>query len=168
MTAVDRVAELIQERNRIDAELSSCIGRPALTGHLGEWIAAQVFGIELETSKGVNGRFRGGRTVDVKWYPKREGLLDLKEEGPDLYLVLAGPKSAAASSRGTTRPLVIDAMYLFDAAAIVADLRARGRRIGTASSVRTELWEAAEIYPRRHPLFFLSDEQREMLASFGS
>ncbi|MDX8052481.1 hypothetical protein SK571_24120 [Lentzea sp. BCCO 10_0798] len=168
MSAVERVAELIRDRNRIDAELSSCIGRPALIGHLGEWIAAQVFGIELETSKGINGRFRNGRTVDVKWYPKREGLLDLKEEGPDLYLVLAGPKVPPASSRGTTRPLVIDAVYLFDAAAIVAELRARGRRIGTASSVRTELWEAAEIYPRHNLSFSLTAVQRELLALFGS
>ncbi|SMD19423.1 hypothetical protein [Lentzea albidocapillata] len=168
MTAIDRVAELIQERNRIDAELAERIGRPALTAHLGEWIAVQVFGIVLETSKGINGRFRDGRSVDVKWYPKREGLLDLKEEGPDLYLVLAGPKVPPASSRGTTRPLVIDAVYLFDAAALVADLRARGRRIGTASSVRTELWAAAEIYPRRNPLFSVAAEQRELLALFGS
>ncbi|MCX2949761.1 hypothetical protein [Lentzea sp. NEAU-D7] len=168
MNAVDRVAELLRERNRIDAELSSCIGRPALTGHLGEWIAAKVFGIALETSRGINGRFRDGRTVDVKWYPKREGLLDLKQEGPDLYLVLAGPKVPPASSRGTTRPLVIDAVYLFDAAAIVAALRARGRRIGTASSVRAELWEAAEIYPRHNPSFPLTSEQREQLALFGS
>ncbi|MFJ8963201.1 hypothetical protein ACIRG5_27820 [Lentzea sp. NPDC102401] len=161
MSAMDRVAALIQERNRIDAELSACIGRPALTGHLGDWIAAQVFGIG-------DGRLGGGRTVGVRWYTKREGLLDLKEQGPDLYLVLAGPKSAAASSRGTTRPLVIDAVYLFDAAAVVAELRARGCRIGTASSVRTELWDAAEIYPRRNPSFPLTSEQREQLALFGS
>ncbi|MGW6445419.1 hypothetical protein [Lentzea sp. NPDC055074] len=55
-----------------------------------------------------------------------------------------------------------------DAAAVVAELRARGRRIGTASSVRDELWDAAEIYPRRNPSFPLTDEQREMLALFCS
>ncbi|WP_176946770.1 hypothetical protein [Lentzea fradiae] len=41
------MAQLLRERNRIDAELSAIIGRPALTGHLGRWIAAQVFGVEL-------------------------------------------------------------------------------------------------------------------------
>ena len=161
MTAVDRVAGLIQERNRIDAELSAYIGRPALTGHLGEWIAAQIFGVS-------DGRFGDGRTVGVRWYTKREGLLDLKEDGPDLYLVLTGPKAAPASSRGTTRPLVVDAVYLFDAAAVLDDLRSRGRKIGVASSVRAELWDAAEVYPRRNTSFPLSGEQRELLALFGS
>jgi len=78
--------------------------------------------------------------------------------------VLAEP----ASSPGTTRPLVVDAVYLFDAAAVVADLRSRGLKIGAQSSVRTELWEAAEIYPRRNPSFPLTSEQRELLALLGS
>ncbi|HUQ59389.1 hypothetical protein, partial [Lentzea sp.] len=65
-------------------------------------------------------------------------------------------------------PMVIDAVYLFDAAAVVGELRARGRKIGVASSVREELWEAAEIYPRRNPSFVLTEEQRELLALFGS
>ncbi len=82
----------------------------ALPGHLGEWIAAQVFGIELErhaTAKGIDGRFADGRTVNIKWYLKREGLLDLCDDGPDLY-------------------------------------------------------------PRRHPAFEVTDEQRAMLALLGS
>lgn len=161
MSAVERVAVLVRERNRVDAELSAFIGRPALTGHLGAWIAAQVFGIS-------DGRLGDGRTVGVRWYTKREGLLDVKEQGPDFYLVLAGPKAEPASSRGTIRPLVVDAVYLFDAAAVVADLRSRGLKIGVASSVRAELWEAAEIYPRPNPSFPLSSEQREQLALFGS
>lgn len=161
MSAVGRVAALVRERNRIDAELSAVIGRPALTGHLGEWIAAQVFGIS-------DGRFGDGRTVGVRWYTKREGLLDVKEQGPDCYLVLAGPKAEPAGSRGTSRPLVVDAVHLFDAAATVADLRSRGLKIGVASSVRAELWDAAEIYPRRNPSFLLTDEQRALLALFSS
>nr|QEO74923.1 hypothetical protein [uncultured bacterium] len=171
MNAMARVADLIRQRNLIDAELSACIGRPSSTGHLGEWIAAQVFGIELEqhaTAKGIDGRLPDGRTVDVKWYLKREGLLDLCEEGPDLYLVLTGPKVPAATSRGTVRPMVVDAVYLFDAMAVVADLRARGRKIGVASSVRTELWAAAEIYPRHNPAFIVTAEQQELLALLGS
>lgn len=171
MDAMKRVAGLIQERNRIDAELSACIGRPALTGHLGDWIAARIFGIELEksaTAKGIDGRFADGRTVNVKWYLKQEGLLDLREEGPDLYLVLAGPKAPAASSRGTVRPMVVDAVYLFDAMAVVADLRASGRKIGVASSVRAELWAAAEIYPRHNLAFSVTAEQWELLALLGN
>lgn len=170
MNDVRQVARLIQERNRIDAALSACIRRPALPGHLGDWIAAQVFGIELEqhtTAKGVDGRFADGRTVNIRWYLKRDNLLDLREEGPDRYLVLTGPKAPAESSLGTVRPMVIDAVYLFDAAAVVAELRARGCKIGVASSVRGHLWEAAEIYPRHNPAFVLNDEQRELLALFS-
>lgn len=169
MNDVRWVAGLVRERNRIDAALSACIRRPALPGHLGDWLAAQVFGIELEqhAAKAVDGVFADGRTVNVRWYPKRENLLDLREDGPDRYLVLTGPKAPAASSSGTARPLVIDAVYLFDAAALTAELRARGLKIGTASSVREHLWEAAEIFPRHNPAFPLTEEQRELLALFS-
>lgn len=164
MNDVRQVAELIRERNRVDAALSACIRRPALPGHLGDWIAAQVFGIELEqhAAKAVDGVFPDGRTVNIRWYPKRENLLDLREDGPDRYLVLTGPKTAA-----DVRPMVVDAVYLFDAASVVAELQARGLKIGVASSVRAHLWEAAEIYPRHNPAFPLDDEQRELLALFS-
>ena len=107
-----QAAALLRERNAIDAELARLIQRPMTSGHLGEWIAAQVFDIELEASAvaaGIDGRFRSGplhgRTVNVKWYLKREGLLDTTEAAAlDYYLVLTGPSSAAVSSRGTTRP----------------------------------------------------------------
>jgi hypothetical protein len=167
---VVRVAELIRERNRIDAALSACVRRPALPGHLGDWIAARIFGVELEpetTAKGVDGRFADGRTVNIRWYLKRDNLLDLREDGPDCYLVLTGPKAPEESSLGAVRPLAIDAVYLFDAAAVVADLRARGRKIGVASSVRGHVWEAAEVYPRHNPAFVLTLEQRELLALFS-
>jgi hypothetical protein len=161
---VKRVAGLIQERNRIDAALSACIRRPVQVGHLGDWIAAQVFGIELErhAAKGVDGRFADGRTVNIRWYLKRDNLLDLREDGPDSYLVLTGPKVAA-----DVQPMVVGAVYLFDTASVVAELRARGLKIGVASSVRAHLWEAAEIYPRHNPAFPLDDEQRELLALFS-
>jgi hypothetical protein len=160
---------LVRERNRVDAALSACIRRPALPGHLGDWIAAQVFGIgpAPQATKSVDGVFADGRTVNIRWYPKRENLLDLREDGPERYLVLTGPKAPAESSVATARPLVIDAVYLFDTATVVAELRARGLKIGTASSVREHLWEAAEIYPRHNPAFALNDEQRELLALFS-
>jgi hypothetical protein len=82
------------------------------SGHLGEWLAAQVFDIELEASAvaaGIDGHFRTGplqgRTVNIKWYLKREGLLETTESDRlDYYVVLTGPPSAAASSRGTSLP----------------------------------------------------------------
>lgn len=166
---VRRVAKLIDQRNSIDTELAAIIRRPALPGHLGDWIAARVFGITLEpqANKAVGGRLDDGRTVGIRWYPKRENILDLKEDGPETYLVLTGPKSAPASSVGTSRPLVIEAVYLFDAAALMDDLRARGRNIGVASSVREELWRAAEVYPRPSPAFPLTDDERQLLALFS-
>src|ERR1700742_5270398 len=90
------------------------------SGHLCEWISAQVFDIELEASSvaaGIDGRFRSGplrsRIANTKWYLKREGMRDTTESTTlDYYLVLSGPPSAAASSRGTTRPWWIEAVFL--------------------------------------------------------
>jgi hypothetical protein len=44
---------------------------------------------------------------------------------------------------------------------------ARGLKIGVASSVRAQHWEAAEIYPRHNPAFPLTEEQRDLLALFS-
>jgi hypothetical protein len=122
-----RAAALLRERNAIDAELARLIQRPMTSGHLGEWIAAQIFDIKLEASAvaaGIDGRFRSGllqgRTVNIKWYLKREGLLDTTESAVlDYYLVLTGPPSVAVSSRGTTRPWCIEALFLLMRASCV-------------------------------------------------
>jgi hypothetical protein len=56
-------AELLRARNAIDAEIASIIGRPMTSGHLGEWIAARIFDIELEpsaTATATDGRFSSG------------------------------------------------------------------------------------------------------------
>lgn len=150
-----RAAALLRERNAIDAELARLIQRPMTSGHLGEWITAQVFDIELEASAvaaGIDGRFRSGplqgRTVNIKWYLKREGMLDTTESSAlDYYLALAGPPSAAVSSRGTTRPWCIEAVFLFDARQLRSEQIMRGVKRGVASSVIKQQWTAAEIYP---------------------
>lgn len=134
-----------------------------------------MFGIALEASasaKAIDGRFLTGpltgRSVNVKWYLKREGMLDLTPSDElNHYLVLAGPASAAASSRGHVRPWVIANVYLFDAQALREGLFARGRRVGVASSVRTAEWAAAEAFPREHSLLPLTDGQRRALALFA-
>ena len=44
--------------------ITTLVGRPALIGHLGEYIASRIFDIELEptaVSKGVDGRFTKGK-----------------------------------------------------------------------------------------------------------
>ena len=96
MDKLKELARLIRQRNEIAREIGALIGRPALVGHIGEWIAQEVFSMRLEDSavqKGFDGRFCAGplvgKTVNVKWYGKREGLLDVNPDGvPDLYLVM--------------------------------------------------------------------------------
>jgi len=170
-----RLAGLIQEKNTIDREIAVLIGRPANLGHVGEYIAAAVFGIALEDSaahKGSDGRFvegpLAGRTVNIKWYTQHGGLLDMTPEAlPDFYLVLTGPKSSPISSRGAVHPWVIESVFLFDARELLTALRARGVKTGIATSVAGKLWIAAEIYPvQRNQGLLLSDEQRRLLDLF--
>jgi hypothetical protein len=148
------LASLLRRRNSVDAEIARLIGRPALQGHIGEFIAAEVFDIELHTSAtntGHDGVFRSGplagRTVDVKWYARREGILDLPRHPADHLLVLTGAAGPAGSSAGTHRPLVVEEVFLFDVEALVARLRERGVAQGIATSVRLEEWERARVWP---------------------
>jgi hypothetical protein len=171
-----RIAALLHERNSIDAELAGLIQRPMTSGHLGEWIAAQIFNIELEASAaaaGIDGRFRSGplqnRTVNIKWYLKREGLLDTTESAElDFYLVLTGPAAGASSSRGTTRPWCIEAVFLFDARQLRSEQITRGVKRGVASSVIKSQWAAAEIYPSpANALLTVTQLQEEQLKPFA-
>jgi len=175
---VAELAELLRERASIEARIAELIGRPALPGHIGEFIAAAIFDIALNESASAtatDGTFtRGhlaGKTVNVKLYGKNEGLLDLPRDGApvaDYTLVLVGPRSAAGTSRGTTRPIAISAAYLFPNHELLASLRLRGVKIGVATSVVRNLWDAAEIYPRSGPRLELDDGQRQLLALFAA
>jgi hypothetical protein len=171
-----RLANLLHQYNAIGNAIAGVIGRPAERGHVGEYIAALIFDITLERSarkRARDGRFTAGalagHTVNVKWYGKQEGVLDLQARGaPDYYLALTGPVGSAASSRGATRPWVIQSVYLFDARRLLGDLRARGVKIRTGSSVRQALWTAAEVYPQpRNATLVLPQEQRDLLTLFG-
>lgn len=170
-----RIADLLRQRNAIDAEIAAITGRPMASGHLGEWIAAQIFWIQLADSasrKGIDGWFGtgplAGKAVNVKWFLKREGLLDITDAADlDYYLVLAGPASTATSSRGRTRPWCIVSVHLFDARELLQQQHARGVRIGVASSVRNAQWRAAEIYASgNNPILRLQSEQESSLALF--
>jgi hypothetical protein len=174
---IEQLAELIRERNELATRISAVIQRPCQIGHLGEFIAAAVFNIALEesaTAKAIDGRFLdgpfAGKTVNIKWYAKRENLLDITPETlPDYYLVLAGPKSPATNSRGEVRPWLIDSVHLFEADALVTSLEERGVKIGVATSVRQTAWEQNEVYPRRaDDIMHVSDEQRRILKLFGT
>ncbi len=166
----------LRERNDIDARIAEIIGRPMTSGHLGEWIAARVFDVTLEhlaTAEAIDGRFASGplagKSVNVKWYLKREGLLDMtRSDRLDYYLVLAGPVAPAIHSRGTVRPWVVKSVHLFDARQLLADLEARGVKVGVASSVRAAQWEAAEIYPRQqNPALVVTPDQAALLQELG-
>jgi hypothetical protein len=133
-----RVADLLRERNTIDASIAEIVGRPVTCGHLGEWVASRIFDIQLEqaaSTAGIDGRFASGplqgHTVNNKWYMKHQGLLDTTESAAlDYYLVLTGPPSPAGSSRGTTRPRCIQFAYLFDARWLRAQQEIRGVKRG--------------------------------------
>lgn len=120
LTDLEQVARLIHERNEIDAQVNAIVRRSPVHGHLGEYIAAAIFDINLNRSAshaGHDGSFASGvlegKTVNIKWYGRREGILDMKEENaPDFYLVMTGPRGPGV--RGGLRPLVIDAVYLFE------------------------------------------------------
>lgn len=170
-----RLSDLLARRNAIDSDIARLINRPAEKGRIGEYVAAKVFDIMLHTSashQGTDGHFvRGplsGQSVNVKYYAKREGILDINAVAvPDFYLVLAGPKTLAMSSVGTSRPWVIESVFLFHGQELIGSLQARGVKVGIATSVTSELWNAAEIYPvPRAALLTLSDEQRALLALF--
>ena len=176
MKELIKLAALIRERNQLERDITAVIGRPAEIGHIGEFIASKIFQIELETSaskKSLDGHFIGGnlkrKSVNIKWYAKRESILDITPDSlPDYYLALTGPKSSTTSSRGQTRPWVIDSAFLFESKALLAELKIAGTKVGTATSVRKAIWKKAEIYPdQKSNLLILSKEQREALALFS-
>lgn len=162
---------LLKRKNEVEREMAAIIGRPLEKGHFGEFVAAQIFGIELcgsATQEGYDGWFRGGaldgKTVNIKYYTKHDGLLDLKREnGPDYYLVLTGPAGEPAASCGRTRPWVIESVFLFQAAELLGRLTVK---IGIATSVRKSLWNDAKIYPCDSSLLPLEQSQKDLLALF--
>lgn len=172
---LERLSQLIRERNVLDNEIAAIIGYPAEKGHIGEFIASKIFNIALNksaTEKGQDGFFSEGnlkgKTVNVKFYGKRENILDLKPDFPvDYYLVLSGPKSNAAPSRGTNRPWTIESVFLFDAQQLHNTLRGKVK-LGIATSVREELWQSAEIFPNQiNKLLLLNEQQKEQLKLFN-
>jgi hypothetical protein len=151
VNSLEQLAELIRQKNAIDVKIAAVIGRPALMGHVGEYIAKCVFDLELNnsaSSKATDGDFRSGplagKSVNVKWVGKQEGLLDLGSgDHPDYYLVLAGPSAPPTGSRGGTRPWAIAAVYLFDTEHLIPQLTIRGVRAEASTMKHSALWEVA-------------------------
>ena len=179
MMNIDRdledLAYLLIARNANEIGMTRIIGRPAQLGHIGEFLASRIFDIELEESAvhpGSDGRFRSGplagKSVNIKMYGKREGLLDIRPEYlPDYYLVLTGPRSTAMSSKGNTRPWGVNEVFLFEAQPLINRLRDRGVKLGVAASVVTAEWESAQIYPvSRHSFLELTRVQEDAIRLF--
>jgi len=174
---LQELAKCICDRNKIEERITKIISRPAEKGHIGEFIASKLFEIKLHQSaayKGSDGKFAngilGGKTVNIKYYGKQEGILDINTKHPaDYYLVLTGPKRAATTSFGMERPFVIELIYLFDYAYLVNALNNRGVKIGVATSVAKQYWQEAQIYPEsNNKLLKLTEEHRKLLAVFSS
>jgi hypothetical protein len=141
------------------------------SGHAGEWIAAQIFDIELEKNAAApayDGRFRSGpfagKTVNVKWYLKQEGVLDMTTSPTlDYYLVMTGP----LPDGNGIRPWVIESVYLFDAHQLLDEVVTRGVKVGLATSVRRYQWQEARICPGTSAVYPLSEEQQKLLELFA-
>jgi hypothetical protein len=176
MDNLSQLANLVKKRNSLELEITALTDRPAEIGHLGEYIASKIFDIRLEISashKSTDGRFKSsslkGCSVNIKWYTQQKGLLDMTPNSlPDYYLGMTGPKSGAMSSRGQTHAWVIDSVFLFEAQALVHELKQNGVKIGMATSFRQYLWTKAEIYPaQNNDALNLSADQLAALAVFN-
>ena len=55
MSQLEQLASLLAKRNAIDKEIAGLISRPALKGHVGEWIAQEIFGVKLARIRGSEG-----------------------------------------------------------------------------------------------------------------
>lgn len=82
--SLEELSGLIRERNRVSEEIARMIGRPALSSHIGEYVASKIFGISLEdsaTARGIDRRFNEGplkgQSVNVKLYGYKENILDI-------------------------------------------------------------------------------------------
>jgi hypothetical protein len=177
--SLQQLAGLLKQRAAIDHQIAKLIGYPAHPGHIGEFIAAAIFDIELNPSASQaahDGHFRhgplAGKSVNIKLYSRQSSLLDVADsdtpiDHPDYYLVMVGPKGTSLTSRGTSAPLSIDTVYLFDAHELLSLLKGYGVKIGVATSVRAKHWKDAEIFPEAiNSLLVLTPEQREMLGLF--
>lgn len=176
MLNLPRLAELLRARNTVESNIANLLQCDVDLSHIGEQIAASIFGIRLVPTLNPNGpagiftqSALLGKTVDIRWYPRREGFLNIHTDpAPDYTLVLAGPKLDPNEARALVNPWIISSAYLFHMPDLLATLRARGVRVGPRVSVNSHLWEQAEIFPvQRNPTLPLSNEQRQSLQLFA-
>lgn len=176
MPDLSRLAELLRARNTVESNIANLLKCEVDLNIVGEQIAASVFGIRFMPTS-VPGQSVGtftresltGKTVDVRWYLRREGFLNIHTDpAPDYTLALAGPKLDPSEARAFVNPWIITSAYLFHMPELLNTLRVRGVRIGPRVSVNSHLWEQAEIFPNSpNSTLVLSNEQRQLLQLFG-
>ncbi|MEU2664891.1 hypothetical protein [Micromonospora sp. NPDC007220] len=147
-----QLATLLRDRDELDARMAALTRRSARTGDIGEFIAAQVFDITLADTTiqpGYDGTFRtgslAGRTVNVKTYGDAFTGLDISPHHCDFYLILSGPARPPAAVRH--HRWRISAAYLLDSRRLLETLKARGVKIGIATSIRRGDLERAQVFP---------------------
>ena len=180
MQDLTHLADLIRIRNYVNNSVSKIIEGPAETGRIAEFVAAQIFDIDLaETfvNKAIDGWFRSPpalacASVNVKYRSSSSKRLNI-ENSPDLNnhphycLALRGPKLLKGPASEKTLPFVIDSVFLFDSHELIPALVAEGSaHIGPA--VKAIYWQQAMIYPTQvNQALVLNGEQRAALALFA-
>ncbi|MEU5941141.1 hypothetical protein ABZ807_18550 [Micromonospora sp. NPDC047548] len=169
-----QLAALLRARDDLDTGIAVVTGRSARQGDIGEFIAAQVFDIELAgtaTHAGHDGTFKSGplagRTVNVKTYGDAFTGIDISPHPCDFYLVFSGPPRPLGTVRH--HRWQIAAAYLLDTRRLLETLSSRGVKIGIATSIRRADLEAAQIFPDTNPdaPLRLASEQAALLALFA-
>jgi len=167
---LERLARLVRIKNDADAAIGEHIGRPSVPGNIGEYAAAEVFAIQLMTSRSHPGHDGvltagpvAGKTVNIKTYGRHESVLDISRHPCDYCLVLAGP-----AGRARVLPWVIDPVFLFEREHLAATPMARGVKICAATSVRQADRETARVFPpQQAPPLQLAESQLASRALFS-
>ncbi|WP_446210122.1 hypothetical protein [Micromonospora sp. IBSANI012] len=169
-----QLAALLRARDDLDARIAKLTGRSVRQGDIGEFIAAQVFGIDLAgiaTQAGHDGTFRSGpfagQTVNVKTYGDAFTGIDISPHPCNLHLVLSGPRRPLGAVQH--HQWRISAAYLFNTRRLLETLNGRGVKVGTATSIRRNDLEAAQIFPTAgsdSPLR-LTPEQTALMSLFA-
>ena len=173
------LAYFLRQRAAIDDQIAELIGRPAHAGHIGEFIAANIFEIELHQSavnRASDGMFSSGelegQSVNIKLYSRSDSILDVMSSAgladhPDFYLVMTGKKGSGRSSKGEKASISVESIYLFRSSDLIPRLIERNVKMGVATSVRSSDWNEAMIYPEaNNPLLTLTEHQRSLVRLF--
>ncbi|MEU2614518.1 hypothetical protein ABZ570_23480 [Micromonospora sp. NPDC007271] len=143
---LQQLAAPLRARDDLDARIAALTGRSARPGDIGEFIAAQVFDIDLAgiaTQAGHDGRFRSGplagRTVNVKTYGDAFTGIGISPHPCDVYLIFSGPRRPLGIVRH--HQWRISAAYLFETRRLLETLNNRGVKIGIATSIRRGIWK---------------------------